>query len=298
LYESANQALARVYGPEMQDQGAFYSPVSVKNVNRALAGFDFSVRPGGIRSPVFLVGFPRSGTTLLDQILSSHSQISVLEEKENLQDAYSRFPATEQGLSRLQAAGEQELKQLRRKYWNRLSQEGDELLSKPVIIDKLPLNSIALLHIFRLFPEAKIIVALRDPRDCVFSCYQQRFGMNQAMFQLLQLDTAVSYYDQVMSIVKNMRDKHALPMHFVRYERVIADFTGEMKSLIGFLGLQWEDALFDYRETAKSRYISTPSAAQVIQPLYTSSIGKWKHFREWIGAEFDPLEKWVNEWGY
>ena len=135
----------------------------------------------------------------------------------------------------------------------------------PVIIDKLPLNAIALLYIFKLFPGAKIITALRDPRDCVFSCYQQRFGMNQAMFQFLDLKSAAAYYDQAMNVVVKIRDA---------------------------------DALFDYQATAKSRHISTPSASRVIQPLYTTSIGKWKHYQEWIGTSFEPLDKWVEEWGY
>jgi hypothetical protein len=68
--------------------------------------------------------------------------------------------------------------------------------------------------------------------------------------------------------------------------------------MVGFLGLDWEDALFDYQATARSRHISTPSAAQVIQPLYTSSIGKWWNFQPWIGDRFEPLERWVKEWSY
>jgi hypothetical protein len=171
---------------------------------------------------------------------------------------------------------------------------------KPIsnVVDKLPLNAVSLLHIYKLFPNAKVIVALRDPRDCVFSSYQQRFGMNPAMFQLLNLDTAVAYYDQVMSVIVKLRDAGALPMHFIHYEKVIGNFADEVKAITDFLGLEWEDALFDYRKTAKSRQISTPSASQVIQPLYTSSIGKWEHYQEWIGASFEPLNRWVEEWGY
>ena len=114
----------------------------------------------------------------------------------------------------------------------------------------------------------------------------------------MQLETAVSYYDKVMRIVTAMRDTGALPMYFVRYERVISDFREEVGGMIDFLGLDWEDALLDYQSTAKSRHISTPSASQVIQPLYTSSIGKWRNFQPWIGERFGPLETWVTEWGY
>jgi tetratricopeptide (TPR) repeat protein len=298
LYKKANQALYRFYEPQFQDLETFHGPAAVRRIENAIPGFDFSARGNVASSPVFLIGFPRSGTTLLDQILSSHSQITVLEEKQNLDDAFARFPATDEGLKKLENASDPELQKLRKKYWARIKRELGSNKATPHIVDKYPLNAIALLHISRLFPDARIIVALRDPRDCVFSCYQQRFGMNQAMFQMLDLDTAVSYYEQVMNVVVGMRDSGALPMHFIRYENVIEDFRNEIAALTEFLELEWEEALLDYQTTAKSRQISTPSARQVIQPLYTSSIGKWKHYRQWVRASFDPLDPLAEEWGY
>ncbi len=297
-YQAANQVLHQAFADGMKNLQTLYAPEAVERVGNTVASFEFDAPAGEDESPVFLVGFPRSGTTLLDQILTSHSRVTVLEEKENLIDAYTRFPATESGLQELQETSDKELSSLRRKYWKRVKEEMDAGISGKVIIDKQPLNAIALLHIARLFPNARILVALRDPRDCVFSCFQQRFGMSQAMFQFLQLDTAASYYGKVMSIVTAIRDAGTLPMHFVRYERVISDFRDEVEEMIRFLGLDWEDSLLDYRSTAKSRHISTPSASQVIQPLYTSSIGKWRNFQPWIGDQFGPLELWAREWGY
>jgi len=298
FYQGSNQVLHQLHEPQMQNLDSLYAPGAIRCIDQAIPDFDFSCPFGESAAPVFLIGFPRSGTTLLDQILSSHSHISVLEEKENLIDAYTRFPATDDGLRELENASDAALNGLRQKYWNNVNREIRTNKSTPVIVDKLPLNAIALLHIFKLFPGAKIITALRDPRDCVFSCYQQRFGMNQAMFQFLDLKTAAAYYDQVMNIVVKIRDAEVFPMHLIRYENVIKNFADEVKSLIGFLELEWEDSLLDYQATAKSRHISTPSASQVIQPLYTSSIGKWKHYQEWIGSNFESLDKWVEEWSY
>lgn len=298
FYRNANRALHQAFGAQLQSTNSPYAPEAVKQINDAIQDFDFSGRAEEQASPVFLIGFPRSGTTLLDQILSSHSLVRVIEEKENLVEAFTRFPATEKGLGELNKASEPELKKLRQQYWRNLGQDSNTRKPSTIVIDKYPLNAISLLHIYKLFPNAKIIVALRDPRDCVFSCYQQRFGMNPAMFQMLKLDTAVAYYEQVMTLIRKVRDTGILQMHFVRYENVVGDFENEIRALTEFLGLPWEDALFDYRATAKSRHISTPSASQVIQPLYTSSIGKWEHYREWIGASFDPLDSWVEEWGY
>lgn len=298
FYRDANQELYDLYEPSMRDPDPVYAPAAVERIASRISSFSFPGSVADIKSPVFLIGFPRSGTTLLDQILSSHSEITVLEEKSNLDDVLQRYPATDEGLSALEQAGEPELDKFRRAYWAGINREIGADRSHPVIIDKLPLNAVALLHISRLFPQAKIIAALRDPRDCVFSCYQQRFGMNPAMFQLLKLETAVAYYDRVMSVISQADLTGAFNMHFVRYEQVIENFDGEVKALTEFLGLEWEEGMRDYQATAKSRDISTPSAAQVIQPLYRSSIGKWKHYRNWIGAGFEPLEKWVKKWGY
>lgn len=298
FYRNSNQALHQAFQARMQNTNSPYAPAAVQCIDKAIDNFDFSCRAEEQASPVFLIGFPRSGTTLLDQILSSHSRIKVVEEKENLIDAFARFPATEKGLSELNKASDTELKKLRHKYWNKLDQEIDTKKPGPIVVDKYPLNAVSLLHIYKLFPNAKIIVALRDPRDCVFSCYQQRFGVNPAMFQMLNLDTAVAYYDQVMELISKVRDANILQMHFIRYENVVGNFADEVKALTDFLDLEWEDALFDYQATAKSRHISTPSASQVTQPLYTTSIGKWEHYEEWIGASFDPLDSWVDKWGY
>lgn len=297
-YRDANQVLYDFYKPSIGNLDLFYAPAAIKKVADRIPHFRFSRSGETVKSPVFMIGFPRSGTTLLDQILSSHSHITVLEEKPNLLEAYTQYPATEEGLGALENAGEAELDRLRQSYWERVNREIDPQSSTPVIVDKLPLNAVALLHISRLFPDAKIITALREPRDSVFSCYQQRFGMNLAMFQMLKLETAASYYDQVMSVVTAVDEASFFPMHFIRYENVIGNFKEEVKAMIDFLGLEWEDALLDYQTTARSRDITTPSASQVIQPLYSSSIGKWRHYRHWIGEAFDPLEKWVDKWGY
>jgi hypothetical protein len=169
---------------------------------------------------------------------------------------------------------------------------------RDVFVDKLPLNAALLPVIHRLFPNAKIVLALRDPRDCLLSCYQQRFGMNAAMFQLLRLDTAAAYYDAVMRLVQTCRVKLQIDVHEVRYEAVIADFDTSVGGLLSFLGLPWDDGVRGYAETAKRRVIATPSASQVVQPLYTSSRGKWLNYRRFLEPVLPVLEPWVAAFGY
>jgi hypothetical protein len=162
----------------------------------------------------------------------------------------------------------------------------------------LPLNATLLPVIYRLFPQAKIVFAVRDPRDCVLSCYQQRFGMNAAMFQLLRLETAAAYYDAVMGLVRVCRERLPLDVHEVRHEAVVGDFDAAVGALLSFLGLTWDDAVRGYAETARRRVIATPSAAQVVQPLYTSSQGKWRNYRRFLAPVLPVLDPWVAAFGY
>src|SRR4029077_1610904 len=168
----------------------------------------------------------------------------------------------------------------------------------PVFVDKQPLNAALLPLIYRLFPAAKIILALRDPRDVVLSCYQQRFGMNVAMYQLLRLDTATAYYDAVMRLVEVSRAKLPLRLHVVRYEDVVGTFETTIRGVLDFLGLGWDEGVRRYAETAKKRPIDTPSAAQVVRPLYRSARGKWRHYTKYLEPYFPTLAPWVKTFGY
>jgi tetratricopeptide (TPR) repeat protein len=300
FYQRANEAFFEMYAGPMKGLRSMYAPESLKILRDYFSNAPsaaHSPAPDDGRAPVFLLGFPRSGTTLLDQILSSHSRITVLEEKENLEDFYRQFPAIPEKLVELMSCPEGQLNKWRDNYWQKIESEV-ELSVDTMVVDKLPLNTILLPHIRKLFPAAKIVFALRDPRDVVLSCFQQRFGMNQAMFQFLKLETAVSYYDQVMSLARVYIDQLSIPVHLIRYESVIADFDEQVRGVLTFLGLPWEDSVKNYRVVARQRRISTPSARDVTRPLYSTSIGKWRRYSESIEGRFEPLQKWVDYWGY
>lgn len=300
LYQRANDTVHDMYAGTMKGLRSMYAPESIRILLEFFSGRELPApEPARMdrKAPVFLVGFPRSGTTLLDQILSSHSQVTVLEEKENLEDFYGRFPAAPARLEELMQCPDEHLEEWRDNYWQKIGNE-IELGDAGLVVDKLPLNTILLGHIRKLFPSAKIVFALRDPRDAVFSCFQQRFGMNQAMFQFLRLETAVSYYDQVMSLARVYIDRLSVPVHKVCYESVISDFDEEVGGVLEYLGLPWEDAVRQYQAVASRRRISTPSARDVIRPLYSTSIGKWRRYEDLLDGRFEPLETWVAYWGY
>ena len=252
---------------------------------------------GSRRDPVFFVGFPRSGTTLVDQILSTFGTVSVLEEKECIRDAWLELLIAPDGLERWPSLTAADRERLRAAYWARVSTH----VTAPdatLVIDKLPLDTALLGLIHLVFPAAKIIFALRDPRDVVLSCFQQTFAMNAAMYQFLRLETAARYYDQVMRLGMLWREKLPLLLHEVRYERVVADFDREIGALLGFLGLPWSERLRDFQETARKRTIRTPSARQVVQPLYATSAGKWRRYEKELASVRPLLDPWAARFGY
>lgn len=248
-------------------------------------------------SPAFLVGFPRSGTTLLDQILASHSRIVCLEERLYFSDALATAITSFAKIDNYDALTESEIAGVRTAYWTAARAETGE---RPdgLVVDKMPLNIVVLPMIKRIFPDAKIIFALRDPRDVILSCYQQRFGINDAMVQFLQLETAAAYYDTVMRLYEMCRERLTLSIHEVRYEEVIANLEGTARSLATFLEVEYEPGMLNYRETALRRDIDTPSARQVIQPLYTRSISRWRRYAEQLAPILPVLEPWVERFGY
>ncbi len=277
------------------------TPASIARLRAYVARIDlneWSPAPQSTPAPVFLVGFPRSGTTLLDQILASHPEVTTLEERDTLLDATNELMGPEADYERWADLPAQTIERLRGLYWQRVRAACSGAPAGRVFIDKQPLNAVLLPLIYRLFPTARIILALRDPRDVVLSCYQQRFGINAAMYQLLRLDTAAAYYDAVMSLVELCRGKLPLRFHAVKYEQVVTSLEATMRSALAFLELDWHQGLYRYAETASKRTINTPSAAQVVRPLYASACGRWRNYSEFLKPCFPVLMPWVDAFGY
>lgn len=299
-YERAN----RLQKELDSGQGSAPSTLLTENLDR-LIGFLRAVDISGWRAPkpagpapVFLLGFVRSGTTWLDQILSSHPDIVVMEEEDNFADAWRELLVSDAGLAKLAAMPAEDVGRLRAAYWTRAAGKISEADRTKTVVDKLPLNSVHLPLIWRLFPEARIIFALRDPRDAVFSAFQQHFQINTGMAHFLDIRSAAEFYDRVMTIAALTRAQAAFDIREIRYETVVGDFESEIRGLIAFLGLPWSDAVLDYQATAKERAIRTPSAPQVIEKPYATSIGKWRRYREGMAPALPVLAPWAERFGY
>ena len=297
----ANKLQFDQFAGAFADVDADLSPATVQRLRSFVEATDVAAwraPPPASEAPVFLIGFPRSGTTLLDQVLASHPQVTTLEERDTLADMATVVLSRGFDLKALASMADADVERFRKLYWAQVQAGLLGAARKPVFVDKLPLNAVLLPLIYRLFPSAKIVLALRDPRDTVLSCFQQRFGMNSAMYQLLRLDTAAAYYDCVMGLVRACRATFPLNVHEVRYEAVISDFDRTVGALLSFLELPWDDRVRDYAATARSRAIGTPSATQVVQPLYTSAHGKWRNYRAQLAPVLPALEPWVEALGY
>ncbi|HEX3367662.1 tetratricopeptide repeat-containing sulfotransferase family protein [Phenylobacterium sp.] len=253
--------------------------------------------PPGATGHVFLLGFPRSGTTLLEQVLASHPDVEALEERETLSAAMRAFLATPQDLDRLAAASEAELKPLRAAYWDRVRDESAHVGGK-VFVDKHPLNSLKLPLIARLFPNAKILFARRDPRDVVLSCYRRRFVMSGSAYQLLTLSGAAGYYDAAMQIAERMAPALEARSHVVRHETLIEDFDGVVRAVCDFLGLPWTDDLRAFSARTRDRGIATPSGAQLAGGLSAEGVGQWRRYRQQMAPALPKLRPWVERFGY
>jgi tetratricopeptide (TPR) repeat protein len=249
------------------------------------------------RAHVFLVGFPRSGTTLLENVLAAHPEVVSLEEKDCLEAVSAPYLASGEGLERLARIGPGEALRQRDAYWARVRSHGVEPRGR-VFIDKMPLASIQLPVVAKLFPNARVLFARRDPRDVVLSCFRRRFGMNPSMYQLLTLESAAAFYDAVMRLSERYRELLPLPQHLVRYEGLVEDFEETARAACEFVGLEWNDAMLDFAEKARTRGISTPSAAQVARGLNREGQGAWRRYRVQLAPVLPLLEPWIERFGY
>lgn len=248
----------------------------------------------GRSSPVFLVGFPRSGTTLLDTILMSHPDVEVLEEEPTLHRAgelmadYPRLP--ELTREAVQAA--------RNAYFDSVSKRTPMTPGK-LIVDKNPLYTAAIPLIRRIFPDAKIILAVRHPCDVVLSCFTTNFKLNDGMSSFLRLETTAELYDLCFRYFERVCELLPIATHRVTYENVVADREQELRPLFEFLGLDWDENVLDHQTTALKRgRIKTASYSQVAEPIYARSSGRWRNYQKHLEPVMSVLDPWITKFGF
>ena len=244
--------------------------------------------------PVFLVGFPRSGTTLLDTILMGHPGTTVLEEQPplNLVDKATG------GMAAIPSFDAAAIAAARARYFA----EVDRIQAvdpASLLIDKSPLFLQKVPLIQRLFPKARFILALRHPCDVLLSCYMSNFRLNSAMANFLRLEDAAEFYDLTFRHWERARALLPVNMHTIVYERLVEDVESEVRPLFDFLGLEWDADALDHRRTARGRgLITTASYSQVTEAIYTRASGRWTRYRAHLEPVLPTLAPWVETFGY
>ena len=269
-------------------QNAKYKFENIKQIHDEINDYNLS----------FLIGFPRSGTTLLDTILRSHPDIEVVEEQPVV--SYIEKLIQERlkiKLTSINKISNKDLEILRQQYYQLLTRDIGK--DKNLIIDKLPLNTVSLPLINRLFPHAKIIFTHRHPYDTVLSCFQQLFAPNEGMVNLTSLKSSSQIYDQVMDAWDIYKKNLTFNYITSKYEDLIYNFDNHVLKILNFLEIEWHENVQNFRRTAFNRgQINTPSSSQVVQPLYKSSINKWKNYEKYFEDCHQYLQKWVNYFDY
>ncbi|MCA9312322.1 MAG: sulfotransferase, partial [Phycisphaerales bacterium] len=246
------------------------------------------------------VGFPRSGTTMVENILAAHSACITTDERPFTQNLVRALP----GLTALDYPHALDLlddgqcRVLRRQYWDDVRAFTGAAPGRRLLIDKQPMNMAYIGLLTRLFPGARIIVVIRDPRDVCLSCFMQAFTPNQAMSNFTTLPATVALYDRLMTFWQGVRAAIPLPLHEVRYDDAVADLEGAARGLVSFLGLDWEDDILRFNERVGDRYIQTPSYEAVSRPVYTSALERWRHYEEAIRPHREVLDRHARTLGY
>jgi hypothetical protein len=246
---------------------------------------------------VFLVGFPRSGTTLLEQALAGHPDVATLEEAPTLAAAHAEFMGAPQDLERLSKLSADEAAGWRVRYWAEVARHGADAAGR-TFIDKAPAGTVDLPLVAKLFPEARILFAIREPRDVVLSCLRNNFQLNAMTYAFTDLQETAACYAGCMALAKVYRAVLRLPWLDVRHEILIDAFEPGLAAICGFLGLELHPAMADVAATARSRPVRTPSAAQVRAGLNSKGVGRWRAYEAELAAVLPVLAPWVERFGY
>ena len=305
-YQTRNGIQRRVHAARFEGAATEHPPSLARGLTALLdatSAEDWRAPPivgppagGGTREHVFLVGFPRSGTTLLEKALAGNPEVVTLEEINHLAAAGRGYREDEAAWRRLMAITPEQAAASREIYWSGVRGSLGDVTDR-ILVDKLPLHTQALPLIAKLFPDAKILFALRDPRDVVLSCFRRRFEVNLAMYEFLTLEGAANYYDAVMTLGVTARAKLALEVREVRHEAVIENFDAEVGRVLAFIGAEWNDAVRDFAGRVGGK-VRTPSYSQLARGLNAEGVGQWRRYEARMAPVLPVLQPWVERFAY
>jgi tetratricopeptide (TPR) repeat protein len=250
-----------------------------------------------------LTSHPRSGTTLVEQLLDSHDELISSDEF----DVFSqwvflpivrKFPYSATILEILDRVPPAVRQQARATYWQQTEAIFDVPIGSRMLLDKNPGMMILLPVINWAFPEMKMLIAMRDPRDVVLSCFMQKVPLTPISSNWLTLEDTATYYARSMRTWLTVRSLTPGAWLEFRYEDVVADLEREARKILEFLGLPWDDKVLKFYEHARQKMVRSPTYMDVTQPVYHKSVGRWQHYAPHFEPILETLQPFVKEFGY
>jgi tetratricopeptide (TPR) repeat protein len=250
-----------------------------------------------------LTSHPRSGTTLVEQMLDSHDQATSADEFDVVTHwiylpIVRKFPHSLPILSILDKVPAAVRQQARATYWQQTEAIFDKPIGDRLLLDKNPAMTLLLPVVQWAFPEMRALFALRDPRDVILSCFMQKLQPNPISVNWLSLAAAADYYVATMRMwlaVRAVTDGAWLEL---RYEDVVADLEGQARRILEFLGLPWDDKVLRFYEHARAKVVRSPTYKEVTQPVYAKSVGRWRHYAKYLEPVIEKLRPLLVEFGY
>jgi tetratricopeptide (TPR) repeat protein len=250
-----------------------------------------------------LTGFPRSGTTLLEQVLDAHPDLVSSEERDFIGSELVHSVVGERRsaplLELINDFPVAKVAHERQRYFRAMEYLLGEPIGSRMHLDKNPAYNLTIPVVLRVFPEMRLIVAIRDPRDVVLSCYLRYLPLNTVSVRFLDVRRAAERYALDMQAWLKFRELVETPWVQVRYEDTVADVATQARRALEALDLAWDDQVLGYRERlAGDKRVTSPSYEAVAKPIYTGAIGRWRNYAEALEPAMEVLAPFVREFGY
>ncbi|HEY1123911.1 MAG TPA: sulfotransferase, partial [Haloferula sp.] len=250
----------------------------------------------------FLGGHPRSGTTLLEQILDAHPDVTAFDESvafaQEVQAPLEIIPPGLTAVQHLDALSVSDRARMRHRYVTSLMREIPPGSKTRYVLDKNPSPTLALPAWLRVFPDLKVVIALRDPRDVVISCFFLNLMLNTTNVNFLSLERTVRHYEDLMGFWLRMKELAGFDWIETVYEDLVENTVAEGRKTTAFLGLEWDDAQGRYFETARRKVLYAPTYHDVTQPIYRSAVRRWERYAEALEPFQGRLAPYCRAFGY
>ncbi|HWX22207.1 MAG TPA: sulfotransferase [Candidatus Binatia bacterium] len=255
------------------------------------------------RRIALLCGHPRSGTTLLEQVLDAHSDVISAEETKLMHDeAYlpliRDFPEGTSIIQALDSVPPSLLCHARENYFHCAELLLRAKIGGRLLLDKNPALNLMIPMVVRVFPETKFLVALRDPRDVIVSCFMQALPLTPISSSYHSIEGTVNQYANVMGFWLEMLPRMGDQWRYVRYEEMVDDLASVARSVLGFLGMGFEDNVLKFYEHASAKRVRSPSHADVKRPLYRTAVGRWRNYQKYLDPYMTRLEPFIKAFNY